>query len=214
MESLEDLEEFYQKEIENLDREFFDDYKKNKNKSDIVKNYREKLKSLKIDYEKKYGRLINIQKDQIKKNKAMKKVDKKPINNHFQVSSIDYLGIEKKENSRLKKEMFDFRLNLRIRNFYHKIPASFMIFYFRIKLSFKLFISLLIKKIIKIYEFFHNSISSIILGAKNLFIKIYGFFKQCLLKIPSIISKIKLKKKDKKEETIEKKDTSEKKEAE
>jgi hypothetical protein len=213
MESLDDIEEFYQRELEDLDREFFLSLKKNKDKNQVIKTYRDKLNLLRINYEKKFKRFLDSQKTQIQKNKEKilsdknKSTKKQPI---FEVKKINFLEIGKKEDSRLKKEMFDFRFNLKLRKFHNRIPNFMLVFYFKARFFLRKTNSSIKDFMINVYEFFKRKIFELISGVKELFVKISDSIKKLMAGISKIIAKLKSRKKKKKEDKVEK--TEEKKE--
>ncbi|MEM0465952.1 MAG: hypothetical protein QXW97_04620 [Candidatus Pacearchaeota archaeon] len=201
MEISNEIDEFYEKEIERIDKEFFDNLKKNKEKDVVIKNYRDKLNLIKRDYEKKYKKFLEDQKFQIQKNKERiinnktKKKDEKIES--FNVKKINFDDISKKEIPKLKKDMFYFRLNLKFRKIYNKIPISFLIFYFKFKFLYKRLIIHTKKIIFNIYDFLKKKILDFFNYIRDLFIKLYELIKKLMLSIKKLFLKLKLKKGEK-----------------
>ena len=58
---IEEIENSYNKEIENLDKTFLEDLKKNKDRKLLERNYKQKLNSIRIIYETKYQKYLKKQ---------------------------------------------------------------------------------------------------------------------------------------------------------
>lgn len=207
MESIDEIEDFYQREIENLDREFFDNFKKNKNKDLIVKSYRQKLMLLKLNYEKRYKNFLDNQKIQIRKNKEKILSAKNPSKKNpvYEVKKLNFNDIEKKESKNSRKDLFEFRLEMKYRKFYNKIPDFLVVFLIKSKLSIKRFFNSIIKILENIFDYFKEKINGAISAIKDIFAKLYNKTKKSILAIPAALSKIVPKKKDK-EKKEDKKD--------
>lgn len=205
MDNLDDLEEYFQKEIEDLDREFFNNIKKLNDRDKAIKIYREKLNNTRKNYEKKYKSIVDSQKKLYQKSKE-RKINKGNKNNEiFSVKKLDFNEIEKKEKSILKKDMFNFRMDLRTRKFHDRIPKNLLIIYFKSKIFYKSFILKLKKLIVGFFEFIKEKIILFVSFIKESFVKLYKLLIIIFQKIIGFLSKIRLKtkkkeEKDKKEE--------------
>ncbi|MFA5857103.1 MAG: hypothetical protein WC867_07100 [Candidatus Pacearchaeota archaeon] len=206
MENADDIEEFYKHEIERIDREYLEDFKKYPIKISREKDYKEKLNKARIAYELKYKKFIDEQKRLYinEKKKAIKKEKNKE--EHFTVKRLN-LELSIKEKISLKWEMFRFKFKINFRKIFHKLMPNFLI---RGILKTRLFFKLTYNEIKRIIKNIINMIKKFILSLIKLIIKIImgilRFIKKIILNIFTIVSKIfkKILKRKKEEVVVEK----------
>jgi hypothetical protein len=136
MEDIEEIENFYEREIEKADKEFLNSIRDNKDLKNKEAAYKESLDRIHEQYQKKYDRYLKIQKENLKnKPRAKAKKEKKETLN---ITRLDFRKIEKKENKRLKKELFWFNLKMKIKKIRSSImPKSLIVARLKAKLSLK-----------------------------------------------------------------------------
>ncbi len=139
MEDIEDIEKFYERELEKADKGFLEAIKQASNKKEVEENYKENLKQIQGEYIKKYEKYLNIQKKILLKSKKPKK--KKEKQEKFKVEKIDFKKIKKREKKKLKKELFRFKIKIKIKKIYRGIiPRPIFIFYLKAKFQLKNFL--------------------------------------------------------------------------
>ncbi len=122
MEDAEEIENFYEKAIEGADKEFLEKTKISKDKKQTEKEYKEKIKSIRDQYGKKYQKYIKFQ-----KNKKEKKP--KPKKEKHKLFKVKGLNLQETKREKLKKRysLFKFRLHIKRKNFMRKITPRFLI---------------------------------------------------------------------------------------
>jgi hypothetical protein len=137
METFEEIEDFYKKEMEKLDQEFLDSFKKNLEIEKIKSQYETKLIKLKEEYEKRYSKYLEEQKKDFIKQRGKKIQEKKEKKESFNVERLN-LELTKKEKFQLRYDMFRFRSRIKLSNILRRfIPNLFLINFIRIKLWIK-----------------------------------------------------------------------------
>jgi len=194
MEDAEEIEGFYEKEMERLDKEFLENIKKTKDKRSLKKEYKANLLTLRSEYEKKYERYLQTQKRRKEEKPKKKKKEKKEI---FRVTPLNFRKT-RKERFQIRYEPLWFRFKIKIKNFFRKITPTFLlVFYLKLKLHVKRglqFTKESIKRILsKAKENIISEAKKTGETAKKTYVKIKNFLGSILKKI---ISKIKPKKKE------------------
>lgn len=199
MEDAEEIESFYEKAMEDADKEFLEETKKPGNGKGKRKVYREKINSIREEYEKKYEKHFKLKKNEKNKKTKAKKEKIKP----FKARKIN-LKETKKQKFKRKYSLFKFRFRIKRRNLIRKItPGFLMIFFLKTKILMKRLLSALKKIIIKTAEKVKDKIISAAKRIKELSKKVYvktkKFFSSIVRKIVNKISP-KKKEEDKKAE--------------
>jgi hypothetical protein len=136
MEDIEDIENFYEREIEKADKEFLSGLKQKKDNKDKEKRYKESLKNIQEQYKKKYERYLSAQKEGLSKNKKHPG-PKEGKKEKLKTKSIDFKKLDKEEKKRLNKEIFKFKTRLKMHKFYRKATPKFLIITY-LKIKFKI----------------------------------------------------------------------------
>jgi len=123
MEDAEEIEIFYEKETENLDKEFLKNIKDSKDKKKMHKEYEEKLSALREEYKRRYEKYLSYQKKIISKKPPAKEGKEKV--GQFKVTPLK-LEQTKKERFDLKYNLFKFRLKIKIKNIFRAITPRFL----------------------------------------------------------------------------------------
>jgi hypothetical protein len=203
MENQEEIEEFYKKKTEELDKQFLEnlrDPQKKLSSGEIEKNYKKNLSLIKQKYEEKYASYLQEQKNNIiKKKKDSKTKREKQKEERFIVKPLN-LELTKKERFFMKWELFWFKFKIK-KILRRKIPDSWRIFYLKIKLKIKNFFVLRKNLTEKDYQKTKTKSITIATDLKN---KTLGISKKIFYKLKKILTflleKIKSIKKKKTEE--------------
>lgn len=123
MEDAEEIEHFYEKETENLDREFLKNIKDSKDKKRLKEEYEERLSALRLEYEKRYGEYLRYYKKG--PSKKVNKKGEKEKSKQFKVTPLK-LKQTKKERASLKYDLFKFRLKIKVKNIFRAITPRFL----------------------------------------------------------------------------------------
>jgi hypothetical protein len=205
---IEEIEEFYKKEFESLDRQFLEGLKKGENKKLLEQHYKQRLGEIKKKYEedsKKFFKNHNVLGEKSKKEENNEKKEKK--NERFVVEPLN-LKLSAKEKFSSKWDLFKFRFRIKYKNLMHKITPNFLIvFKIRTRNSLRKFSNHTRETLSRMASGFKNGFSSfakitkslltklltlIFKGITKLFIKIFRIFKK----------KKKVEKKDEKSEDV------------
>jgi len=204
MEDAEEIEAFYEKEMENADREFLNNIKRTKNKKDSENLYKENIKSIRKEYERKYERYL---KDQ--KNAILKERRKVPKNNEektaaFRAEGID-LKLTKKERLELRYDLFKFRFKIKIKNFLNKItPRFLLILYLKTRMISKRSYSSTREAIEKTFTKIKEAIISGLKKTGEKIKQVYSKIKKAVSSVfQKVIKKIKFKRKGEEDKKTE-----------
>jgi hypothetical protein len=168
---IEDIEDFYKKGAEKLDKEFLEKFSKTKSKkerADLELDYKEKTGSLGEEYNKKIVNYLKEQKNVLKEiEKKKSKNIKKEIVKVFVEKKID-LRDSWKDKMRFKWELFKFRNNIKSKNFREShIPEFLKIMMIKLKLDFRDFKGLL-----------SGVVSNLFLGTKKMILNLVNYTKE------------------------------------
>jgi len=163
MESSEEIDDFLEKEIEKLDKEFLSNLKnlqKGQSEKEVEKNYKIKLAETKKHYQDLYKTYLEEQKRRTKIETEKKKNPRKKKDRikRFRVKKVK-LKLSFRQKLHFKYDLFKFKSKIRLKNFFRKITPHFLkIIYIRIKLkTIRTFIKikdLIINLILKLKRFF------------------------------------------------------------
>lgn len=204
MVKIEEIEDFYKKETEKIDKEFLNKLSKasNKNeKSNIEIEYKIKTKALREGYEKKISDYLKEQKQAIKEQET-KKINKKTKKEDFKKFEVKKLDLSDtwKDKLRFKWELFKFKHRINSKNFRDAHMPEFMkIFIIKLKISIRNILSLISRIISDLFSSIKRLIFNILIKLKDaglfIFTKLKILIKWLMLKISLILSKIIKKKK-------------------
>jgi len=197
MEDAEEIESYYEKEVEKADKEFLKiiNEAQNKNAKEIEKNYLEKLNSIKEEYKKKYHKYLGQQKTISNKDKKPKK--KKEKTKTFKVERAN-LKLTNKEKLILKWGLLSFKLRIKRKNLYRKVvPKKIRVSVFISKIKLKRFFKSLIAWVNESFFDLKNKSAEKLENIKKTSKETYKKITQA---IKSILSKILKKLPRKKEE--------------
>ena len=175
MVKIDEIEDFYKKGAESLDKEFLEKLSKTKVKKDIVeKEYKRKIRILTEEYNKKISDYIKEQKKVIKE-QEFKKLNQKKKKDDFKYYEVKKLDLNETWKDRLKFnwELYKFNQGIKSKNFKENhIPENFKIFNFKLKIYLKNLSNL-------ISRFISDTLSKI----KKLIINISVYLKETFLLI-------------------------------
>jgi hypothetical protein len=204
MVKIEEIEDFYKKETEKIDKEFLNKISKVVNKKEkiyIETEYKRKTKILRNEYEKKIVGYLKEQKQEIKK-QEMKKTAKKIKKEDFKKFVVKKLDLNEtwKDKLEFKWELFKFKHKINSKNFKDRhMPESMKVAIIKSKISIKNFLSLISKFIfdllLSIKKFIFNVLDKLKEAGLFIFAKLKILIKGVILKISLISSKIFKKKK-------------------
>lgn len=208
MENEEEIEEFYKKKTEELDKQFLEnmrDPQKKLSSGEIVENYKKNLNLIKQKYEEKYTLYLQEQKKSTTKNK---KENKKEKEKRFIVKPL-ILKLTKKERFFMRWELFWFKFKIK-RFLRKKVPDSWRIFHLRIKIKIRNFFVLRKNLTNRKYQKIKTKSITIATNLKNKTLeiskKVFYKFKKALIFLIKKIKSIKKKRAeegDKKEKSPE-----------
>ncbi|OGJ17897.1 hypothetical protein A3K73_07795 [Candidatus Pacearchaeota archaeon RBG_13_36_9] len=204
MEDAEEIESFYEKEIENADKEFLNGLKGTEKKINPEKAYKEKTRLIRNEYEKRYERYLQIQKSEILKERKKRPKNKKEKTEVFKVESIN-LGITRIEKLKLGYELLKFKFKLKRKNFFQKItPRFLLIFSLKAKMAVKRAVSSTKKAEEKAFTKIKETIISVLKDTSEKMKRVYSKIKKVISSAyRKVIKKIKLKRKGGKDEKTE-----------
>lgn len=130
MANLDEIEEFYKKEVSKQDKIFLENIFKNSDetkRSELEKKYKENLKKLKEEYEKRIADYLKDQRKVINTKKI--KEEKKEVFKSFEVKKLD-LELNWKSRFKIKYELLKFRNNIKLKNFSEKYIPEFLKIFF------------------------------------------------------------------------------------
>lgn len=204
MENSDEIEMHYEKEMEKIDKDFLNNKITSKSKKSRQDLYKERLKAIREEYEKRYLKYLDGQKKILLKNKEKKAPKIKEKQALFQVKKIN-LKTSWSQVQKNKYEIFRFKLKIRLRKFFHSIiPKSLIIKHLKLRLLFKRISKELKEKIYKGIQSFKQGAINLFKASfekiSKIFSKLTSIFSAAIKKISSIV---KLKKKNKAEEISE-----------
>ncbi len=126
MEDAEEIESFYEKEMENADREFLNGIKGGKKERNPESSYKEKIKLIRKEYERKYERYLKLQKNEILKGREKVPNNKKEKTEVFRVECVN-LKRTKRERLTLRYNLFKFKFKLKRNNLFRRITPRFLL---------------------------------------------------------------------------------------
>ncbi len=204
MVKIEEIEDFYKKEAEKIDKEFLNKLSKaiNKNeKSNIEIEYKIKTKTLREKYGGKISGYLIEQKQAIKEQET-KKAAKKPKREDFKKFEVKKLDLNKtwKDKLKFKWELFKFKHRINSKNFRDShTPESMKISIIKLRISFGNFASLISKFTLDLLSSIKELIFNILIKLKDsglfIFAKSKISIKWLMPKIFLIFSKVIKKKK-------------------
>jgi len=196
MENEEEIEEFYKKKTEELDKQFLEnlrDPQKKLSSGEIVENYKKNLNLIKQKYEEKCALYLQEQKRNITKNKKKDKIEKEK---RFIVKPLS-LKLTKKEIFFMRWELFWFKFKIK-RFLRKKVPDSWRIFYLKIKIKIRNFFVLRNNLAKRKYQKVKTKSVTIATDLKNKTLeiskKVFYKFKKALIFLLEKVKSIKKKK--------------------
>jgi hypothetical protein len=223
MEDVDEIEDFYGKQVEDLDKEFIEKTKGSKDIAALEKEYKDKLLNIKQDYEKKISSFLKshksfgLEKEEPQKKEEEEESDALDMSKPFRPKGVS-LKLTRKDFINEKWDLFKFNNHIRTKDFFNKvIPNPVQIFGIKIRFFTKRFFKALgnwiskkaSKTGAKLSEAFDSSKTAI----KNFMDKINKItakIKDIQKKFSENIEKKKKEKEQKKEEEEEKKKEQEK----
>lgn len=212
MVKIEEIEDYYKKEAEKIDKEFLNKLSKavNKNeKSNIEIEYKIKTKTLRNEYEKRIASYLKEQKQAIKEQGVRRIAAKKPKKEDFKKFVVKKLDLNEtwKEKLKFKWELFKFKHKINSKNFKDRhMPESLKVFAIKSRISLRNFLSLISKSILNLFSLIKRQLFNIFVKLKSIVLFIFAKLKILIKWFMPKISLIFLKifKKKKTEENKEK----------
>ena len=203
MEDAEEIESFYEKEMENADKEFLNGLK-GKKKVSPEKAYKEKIKSIREEYEKRYEKHLQIQKNEILKGKKKKPKNKKEKTEVLKIESVS-LKLTRIERLKMKYEFFKFKFKLRRKNFFRRItPKSLLIGFLKNRMAVKRAVSSTKEAAKKTFAKIKETTISVLKKIGAIIKQIYSKVKKVASSVyEKVKKKIKFKRKGEKEQQTE-----------
>jgi len=204
MEDAEEIESFYEKEMENADREFLNGIKGTEKKINPEKVYKEKIKSIREEYERRYEQYLKIQKNEIQKGRKKKPKNNKEKTEVFQVKSIN-LKLTRRERLRLRYDLFKFKFKLKRNNLFRKITPRFLLIWsLKTKMATKIAVSSVKGAIDETFTKIKEAFLSGLKKTGEKIIQIYSKIKKIVSSLfQKVIKKLKFKRKGEKEKQTE-----------
>ncbi len=193
MEDAEAIEVFYEKSIEAADKEFLDKIKSSSDKKLVEREYKEKIRSIRNQYEKKYQKYIDFQKSRKEKIPKIKK-------EKYEVFKVDGINLQETRRERWKRgySLFRFRWRIKRKNFMGKITPRFLIiFWLKSKYAIKRGVSGIREAIASLIKSIKERLISAAKGTRDFLKKAYA---KVVKLTSSVIKKVKDKIKPKKSE--------------
>lgn len=183
MEDLNEIEDFYTKQIEVLDKWFLEKSKENKGNKSLEKEYKRNLLRIKKDYEEKVNLFLKthksfgFEKEEIPKEEESEE-DSLDFSKPFKATGVDFKPTYK-DHMNENIELFKFKNKIKMKNFFNKlIPDSLYIFLIRVRTLIKRFFISLKNLIFKISFKVRVGFINVLNFVKNFFNKFFNIIRK------------------------------------